>query len=373
MVWGLGSPILIYVRLLLYFLLILCLPKRSAPRISKSIGIVLLFVLYVLLLSFLNTSSIITSFDSALKIIFSFLLYVYCILHIKNQENFLKFSKFNFISLIVILGCIGLSNIFQFGEINYKDSSIYFGAAGVNIVKNVYLFGLLSIPYIFFAASKKIKFIGYFSFFSGIILILLATKRSLFVILILSLVLLFYYNRRNFSKLFFPSLLALTVGLFFFRDKITERIDNRAEAFSVSDGEEIEEWRIIETEIVLKKYNEGSLLTKFFGNETFNEYNAYDLPYMFHNDFAVLLGSTGLVGLFMYLFFLATLVFWYKKNFSVTEQENTPIYKWMFASLIIGLIVFGISGNLKVLGSSLSISLAGLGGIQSSMKIKGRC
>lgn len=163
----------------------------------------------------------------------------------------------------------------------------------------------------------------------------------------------FYFNKKTLLKNIVPLGLIIIVSVFFFQDLIIERIENRSARFELNNDDEIEkEWRYHETLIVLENFNSGEYLTKFLGEETFNEVKAYNLPLMFHNDFAVLLGGTGLVGFSLYFLFLFRVSFWYIKKKYLIKLLNLNLYQYLFVSLLLGVILFGVSGNFKVLGGA---------------------
>ena len=366
--FGLGSTSILAIRFGLYILMLFWIPKLKILHYNRSIILITLLAILIFVLPFLTSSNLSTSLDSALKTNFSLLLYVYAFLHITCFRKFLILSKYSFIAFVITLMCIAVSNIFQFGELNYKSTAFYFGASGVNYVKNTLLFGILSISYLWEKYRTKKKIFLNILFSAAIFLVIISTKRSALIVLISSLFILTYYNRKNLSKVIIPLVLLISFGSLFFKDSIVERMDARSKRFDVTNQENLEEeWRLVETNIVFENFQKGDWQIKLIGNEIFNEVEAYKLPLMFHNDLAVILGGTGLLGLSIYILFLLSLVFWYKKYLFSVKFAGSKIYKWMFLTFFIGLIIFGISGNFKVFGSSLSIILAGLGAIQSSM------
>jgi len=359
--WAFGSEIVIYFRLFLY--LIACISIFPISRTqNKAVSLCLLFVAYILVLSIFNTNSISNSIGGALRTIFSLLLFVYSYKFIRSMNDFVILSKYAFYSLWLMYIFIVASNIFEFGAVNYHDESIRFGESGVNISKNIFLMTIFSLPYITNATTKKQKLIRYSVIFISAVIIILAVKRTVLVMAIISLLLFVYFNRRYIGKLIFISLAVSIPIVFVFQDKITERFEVRSNRFEISNANIEKEWRVIETNIVLNRFEQGTIKTKIFGDETFNEIEAYNLPLMFHNDFALLLGGTGLIGLVLYLIFLFLLFIKYFKIEKLLAKES--VLKVMYLSFIIGIIVMGIAGSFRVLGSTMSISLAGIGAIQ---------
>jgi O-antigen ligase len=357
---GLGFPILILLRFFLYITLIFLSPLQNF-KYNNTIVIIFILIFYIFLLTLLNTSNVLVTFDSSLKTNLSLILPIILYNSLVNEQDFLLLSRYFFYALMLSLGIIILSNIFKFGEINYRDSSILFGASGVNIAKNISLYCILSIPY--FMSKKNRNIGGYLLYFFAILTIILSTKRSAMLSIIIFLFLFLYVSIKNIKILVLPILIFLTYGFYLFKDIILARLDNRSARFNFSSDELEKEWRLIESFIALKKFDRGDVFVKLFGSETFNEINAFNLRYMFHNDFAVVLASLGLLGLIFYLFLYLFLFKFYLKRLHVTSKLNA-IYRLLYISLFFSLIISGISGNFKVLGSTLSTCLMGLLALQ---------
>ncbi len=359
--WGLGGAVLIAVRLVLYLYAVLMIfPIRDFR--NKAVMTVVLLAVYLFSLGIFNSSSISNSLNDAFKTILSLLMFIYAFSFIKTKADLLIVSKYAYYSLWMFFIIILASNIFKFGEINYHDESIRFGVGGVNIVKNIFLITIFSVPHIASPGKFRNRFFRYVAIFISLIVILLAVKRTVLLLIVLSGVLYLYFNRKHIVKTIFISMLAIIPGTFLFYDRITDRFEIREERLDVSGANIEEEWRYIETSLVLNKFENGDLKTKLIGYETFNEMEAYRLSIMFHNDFALLLGGTGLIGLTLYGLLIIILLLQYRMISSILSQDS--FMKMMYLSFITGLIVMGISGSFRVLGSTMSVALAGLGAIQ---------
>ena len=355
---GLGSILLVSVRLCFYLLTFLLIPWKHF-RIN-AVGITLLFLAaYVFLLSVLNTSNYIVSLNSAIKINLSFWVFIYAFIVVRNEAKFLMISKYCYIALILAVLIVILANLLKFGEINYRDSSILFGASGVNIVKNMTLYGLMSIPYLLNSQRLKswMTLIVLGSFF---LIIMLATKRSAILAIGLYIIVYIVLHSKDIKRLLVPGVIIFLVISYAFGSVISDRISNRAGRFDLNNPDALEqEWRLVETLIVIDNYNSGDVATKVFGLESFNESEAQNLPYMYHNDFAVLLGSMGLLGLGMYAVLQFNLIRGYL--ISRKQKSSVPLWNWLYLVLFLSLIVYAISGNFKTLGGTLGTIMIGFG------------
>lgn len=358
---GLGFPVIILLRFFLYLVAIFLIPLKTF-KYNPTIILIFILILLIFLLSILNTSNVQVTFDSSLKTILSLMLPIILYNSIESEHDFLLLSRYFFYALILSLVIIVFSNIFKFGEINYYDSSILFGASGVNIVKSISLYFILSIP--FFLSKNNRNRGAYLFYFFAILIVILSTKRSAMLTIIIFFLLFLFINFKNIKKLIIPLLIFLSLGSYLFKDIVLGRLENRSARFDLSNPEEVEkEWRLIESFIAIEKFENGDFFVKLFGSETFNEINAFGLRYMFHNDFAVVLASLGLVGLILYFLLYLFLIKFFFKRLRLVGSLGV-IYRWLYICLVFSLIIFGISGNFKFLGGTLSTSLLGLLGLQ---------
>lgn len=343
---------LVYVILLFIYLL----NNNGIPKQNGSIKLIFFFSFYLILLTLFNTSSIATTLSSTLKTSLSLFYYYFGLSLVKYDFTFSDLSRLIKNGVIIILLILITANVFSIGEINYHStSSFYFGNTGVNIVK--YLAILLACFPILFLKNDKRNRILYVIYAIAIVLIILSTKRSALLVVFISF---FFFVKniivktRNYSVLVLIALIAVAMG-YLLKDDMQANFEARQEELKISENVEFEEeWRYVETMIVFERFRNSDILHKLIGNETFNEIDAYGQRYMFHNDFAVILGSTGLIGLFLYMSIFISLFLTYRKYMKCYN----PINKKYTTQLIILLLIFGllaIAGNTKFLGGSLAI------------------
>lgn len=358
------------IRIVVNFLFII-LFYLVEPKFKNSKFYILYFMLgyWVLLIFF--SSDITYSILEFVKVSSTLLFLPISYYLIDSIDKFRLFIKYSYSILIMYIVFVVLSNMYNIGDISYmnEDSTVFKVALGdAKLYAPAFFVGLLP----FFLSNKILKSKFYWSLVGLItLIILLLTIRRTVVVIMFSLPILFQLfkgNVKNIVLFSFSIVFLLLLSFPLFEDQFFERLNERDYLTDSSYSYE-EEGRYQELFLVLDTFNSsGSILWNYlFGCEAFNTIGNYgffkDRP--IHVDYTYVFFSSGLIGLFFYLF-LFSKVFYIGFNFrkSINFKSLYNFYI-QFIVLFIVVVFVGFSGNVwaityKICSFSLLGSFCGL-------------
>ncbi|WP_153231791.1 hypothetical protein [Algoriphagus machipongonensis] len=270
---------------------------------------------------------------------------------IKDFKDFQLFIKSCFLVLVLHVILISIANLYNLGEDTIKGNDLGFinlALADSRLFIMAYLVGLMP----FFIRFKVLKS-NIFWFAIGLLnalSLILSIKRTTIVISSFLFLFgqLFSKNKKNLVYLIIV-LSFVSIPLYPYIEPIfMERLESRK--YFVSGEYDIEEeGRVLELGLVVDTFLENdSYLNYLFGIEPFNSINNYgflkDRP--IHNDFVYVLFSSGIVGLFLYVYMLVDIYKKFLKKFNKYNSLALVDYKRVFQSIFLMVILVSFIGNM---------------------------
>jgi cell division protein FtsW (lipid II flippase) len=283
-----------------------------------AINYTLLFVM--LLLSFLSSNMLqsLLVFNKFLIASCLFFAGFYAIKSIKDYKTLLLST---YITVILIVVYVLLSNIFGFGFSNYSESNIKFGFVGVNLVKPLSIAIILSpITFLIYPKRKNQLYVVLIILIS-LALIMLGLKRGTVLAVILGFVTLIYFTpfkRKYFS--FIPIIVILSIPVIvYYGEYFIISLQNRMEStrggglVGALDGDQDDtEGRVLEINWVLGRFQDADIGTKLIGRDPFlareNALGFQGYKRMNHVDLSSILDSFGLIGFILFILWYGLII-----------------------------------------------------------------
>ncbi len=318
-------------------------------------SLILLFLAYYLALTFTQSS------DAFGVLYYYFRIFIWAMLFPVGYYFFTTIDSLrqlclSYLFVLVIFNIeLVLANVFGYGVINYAEDTVSYGAAGVNITKQMALI-LLMTP-LFFRLLKG-KWVGNLliaSFFLSSVFVLLGLKRSaLGSIIIGFFIYLFLTPERGRA-------IRVTVGIGililsaspFYVDMLIERYEARRDAIAVVTERNIEDEGRFDKDILpaIELWMDGDLRHKLFGSEIFRP-ELVAAGRTMHVDYARNLVGTGLIGLILFFAIHIGIALEAMKYFRVCS--NQLIAREVFAvfwALMAAIVIMGIAGTMWGIGN----------------------
>ena len=285
-----------------------------------------------------------------------------------HEENIHRLWRILFIILhIYIINAI-ISNVFHLGGgyfgkggDSYETGNLFSGALYLNIF-------IISLVPIFAKTYRNKSYLTIVSICA--VLILVNMKRTPIPCCIVALVVYFllqkyldivYGKINDLSKsgrYIFTFLLLFLVGMYNFQDVIVKQFESREEKMQTASL--AEEGRVLELQYVFDEVVMGDNLVKtLIGKETFNTVGTYANGKFgkraIHQDFTLLLHSTGIIGFVWFLGILFTLLyipFRYREVLSLADDKEMRMLFAIYETIIIVYIVAMASGILRFMYST---------------------
>lgn len=321
--------------------------------------LLLVFLIYLFTLCFLS-SNITYALYVYIKLLITTLMFPIGYYYINNPEKYIKINKSIYTAFwFVIIGTL-VSMYYGIGETSQGDEETTFGVFGLNISKDIAVLSLILV-HAFITKQLKVnsKYIFLAILFVGIFLVFISVKRGSILALIFGLTTYLIFIPKS-QKIFRYILIPISIGVVaspLYLSKIEDRFSYREDLLTVEhyQEEDIKEWRVIETDIAINAFKEKNIAYKLFGFELFNGMSYFKMPYMFHNDFAVLLAGSGIVGVVLYVLFYLSLL---KKIMSIrSKNRNIMFQKALIYALLVMVLFISISGHIKGIGVRAVIML----------------
>jgi hypothetical protein len=255
-------------------------------------------------------------------------------------------TYYKYLFIILILSII-ISNITGMGDIGYADeaersTTMLFGGIGVAITKLLIIPVLIAPVYLFHVKEERKRIIIIVMIFAGIVLTIIAFKRSSTLALIAGA--LVYALLMKKSKIFAPIVyfaLFVFITLPMYQDYLMESyISRESQLYYVSkEAVSIErEGRYWETLNVIEAMKKDDLAHKVFGSELFNEFDYFNVTRMLHIDYNVILNGSGIFGLLLFILIHLLIL---RKAWVFYKQAPNPYLKLISIS-VISITVFAI-------------------------------
>ena len=193
---------------------------------------------------------------------------------IDTKYKFLILLRICIIVLTILEINFLLSNVLGIGVATYRDASVVFGEAGVNITKDMVIFIVLIPFYMNYEKYKPLRTLSIILLVAGIIIVILGMKRS--AILAISVGFLLYalmtpYKSRIIRTIPFIAVFVLLSGPYYI-PIIEKRFNARQERVSMSYGQlssNDEEGRLLEVKYTLDQTFGDTFEKIFIGYDLF--------------------------------------------------------------------------------------------------------
>ena len=335
------------------FLTLFCIwflfSKKHLNAITKS---TYSFLFYLLLLCFFS-SSILTSLYIYNKVFIASLFLPLALYFINTEHKFLILLRICIFVLTILEINFLLSNILGIGLATYKDQSVVFGEAGVNITKDMVIFVIILPFYLKYEKHKNLRILASVLLVSGVIIVILGMKRS--AILSLSAGFLVYtmltpYKTRIIRVIPLLAVFVLLSGPYYI-PIIEKRFKARQERVSMSYNQlssSEEEGRLLEVQFTLEQTFGGSFEKIFIGYDLFLKKQFQGHRRMLHIDYMNMLGGAGIIGLSLFLYIYWRI--WYfakriKKTGKISLAKN-EIYA-AICSLLAVQVLMSFGGTMQ--------------------------
>lgn len=279
-------------------------------------------------------------------------------LKLKNEALLMGTKLYKWITILLIIACIGL--IFKSCWEDVNGQRVYFGfcESGHKLSSNLCFIGML---YLFYFWDKKFKIQQLIYFILPLLLLTLTGSRTYLVSYMIILIPLYIKKLRNYNlKILLIPILTITLGYFLINSSIINRFFLMGSNQYVSDNfwEATSSGRLIWWKIDINDFQNFDAFHKIFGKGFTYLYNLnqqlYGLKIDAHNDFITLLVSSGLFGVSGYVLILIRWIFkqnLYKKKSIIIILLTALMYIWnamisgvfpaqqyMFANIILSII-----------------------------------
>jgi len=333
--------------IILTLLVIPSIPKLKLNRITFA---VISFIVYILIL-FPFCSDLIYSLNVSTKIFISLLMLPIGYSLFKTFESINSLNKKIFLSYILIILGLFLSNYFKLGGYTYSEG-VGIQAGGFEDKWNNLTYLLLLAPLYLSLKTKRInKFFFIISFFAILVVLLISLKRIAIIGFILGYFI-FYLFYGNYGKAI-KNVLIIGLLLFaflpFYFDAMKAVIEVRKERFKPNFIKS--EARYLETLAIWKEiFSFKDPVKSLFGTEAFNSIGMYAEgafgQRQAHVDYNLILISNGIVGLFLYLNIYFQIFVKYKKANLKLKQKRYRLIKGIFFALFFTSLITSLSGEM---------------------------
>ncbi len=344
------------------FLTIFCLwflfTKKHFNAFSRATYV---FLFYLFILCFLS-SSVLTSLYIYNKVFIASLFLPLALYFVNTQYKFLLLIRICIMVLTILEMNFLLSNVLGIGVATYRDASVVFGEAGVNITKDMVIFIVLIPFYMKYEKYKPLRTLSIILLVAGIIIVILGMKRS--AILSISVGFLLYtimtpYKSRIIRIIPILAAFVLLSGPYYI-PIIEKRFNARQERVSMSYDQlssNNEEGRLLEVKYTLDQTFGDTFEKIFIGYDLFLKKQFQGSLRMLHIDYMNMLGGAGIIGLSLFLFIYWRVWFFAKKIKNTGKISTTKNEIYAVICCLIGVQAFmsfgGTMQGLDLRGSIL--------------------
>jgi hypothetical protein len=305
------------------------LQENKNNSVSKSI---LLFAIYIaILIPF--SDNVYYSLNVSIKVLLSILMYPlgYALVNSESKFNLLV-KRIPLIYLILVIG-FALTNIFNLGGYDYS-SNTGFQSGGLTDSWNNLTYAILLSPLLLFLKQIKPskKFLYSILVLMVLIFLIISFKRIAISGLSLGVLIYFYYYGKltTFFKMSVFIGIFLTLSFPIYKEIISIQYEARQDRFE--DGWLEKEGRYMESFYVWEEVFEfNNPIKSWIGLQAFNSIENYANGFFgkrqLHVDYNLIINTTGIIGLFLYLRIFYTLFIMVLKIQKKSKVNNNIITK----------------------------------------------
>lgn len=319
---------------ILTLFLVLGLSIWKNAKASKMFSIISLFCIYIIINAFITDSAYDNTYITVIRSTFwcwcyflSYCLFNKKVLEIAKYDQYTIFLTFIFIIVFIFVHSFNTRSTLE----NEGD--------------NVIFYSLMLLPWIALM-SNKYKKIALFALIS--FCVISSLKRSSLVILVISLVLIiyfdFFYKTRLTKSTIFLILLSV-ISLFTVYHFASERFDIISERMAAIE-EDGGSGRDLIFEDVYNRYNNKELQERVFGSgfDAVRRESKYSVAVSAHNDFLEVLYDFGILGFILYILIHLSLIKWvfvlYKTNNILLPSVLISYFCFLLMSLVSHLVLY---------------------------------
>jgi cell division protein FtsW (lipid II flippase) len=321
-------------------------------KISKSI---LVFVFYLFILCFFS-SNMRLSFIMTIKTSIGMLMFLVGYRFFFRPLSFNKLLQYFKYLFILMLLTIAFSNITGIGEAGYGEeienySPVMFGSVGVAITKLLILPILIAPVYLYHIKQGRKKQLITILIFVGIILVIIAFKRSSTMGLVAGgLTYALLMKKRKIVKPVVYLCFIAFITFPIYQNYVLKSYELRQEQlyYISKEADDMEqEGRYWETINVIDAMKNDGIFHIIFGSEIFNEFDYFNTKRMLHIDFNVIANGSGLLGLFMFIIIYVYIIkkawFYYKYS----KREYLKLLSISVLSIVVFALFISIGGSVR--------------------------
>lgn len=341
------------VRNILCLLLAGYLVMRYVHQVFRfSISLVVL-IIYTLTLLVIQAAPV-EAYTEWAMVFESRLLFPLGFILLADHHSFVRLNKILYWIGILFLFFLTLFLVFGIGENQYGGEGGF--TVGAFKFGKIYTgsFVMLALPVIYAQAkSQRMRMIIPVLALGIFIILLISTRRSAVVIVLIGMVFYLWFNRHQIGKILkwtLAALLAVALCFPLYKDILFQQIELRSHVFMEQQGLDIEsETRYEETLAVWRERIETVRPELFlFGDHLFNSAGHYDNGVHgnrpLHLDLTVILHGSGIVGLLLFLTFFGELFFRYLRTWRGMPGPNIhAAFLGYFGSLVFLLFSGGMT------------------------------
>lgn len=308
----------VIINLALFFI---AFTNEKKLKFHKSYTPIIIAILVFNLLTLVFSTNLIPSINKSLKFLIPIVYFFIGYTLVKGIEQIKKLADFGWLYLAYFVGYMIIVNIFNIGDSLYKSgiSKGFFSINGFYIPCFVCIFLIFNFRYV----SKNKKLITRIMIIASIIIFFMLLKRTLIVLIAISLALTLIRSTKNVLTILIISVIGLTL----FSTSIKSALENnsniqgRGSRFT-SEYLITNEGRFTENVIIYNLMKKSTFKFIFGTGEAFNDAKYiskfYAVEREAHNSFIRLLWNGGVIGLGLFLVFyflqINGLIYYRKRN-----------------------------------------------------------
>jgi hypothetical protein len=346
------SPLALLKAFILYLFILYVSIKFKIFNNSVSKQIIIFFIYVLCLLPFSSDPA--HSFKLTLQVMISLLAFIPAFNLIRNYDDLIKLNKSVVIFMTLIIINFIIAGLLNLGGTDYSTGN-EFQAGGLRDAYNNLTYSLLIVPLLFaFTSSKNEKiFISILSIIIFILLIMTLKRIAIAGAIWGFLIYFILSDKKNKKLIYFAFMFIVIIGFSpFYEDTLMQRLEFRQEHGRFSSDFYTSEERYIETFYVWSEISSlAEPLRSLFGLEAFNSAGKYANGVFgsrnLHVDYNLILFTTGLVGLILYLMIYIKLFKGYKYiTLNLKPNNRIKTLKVIFMVLLLTSLFTSLGGQM---------------------------
>ncbi|AFN75910.1 hypothetical protein MROS_2680 [Melioribacter roseus P3M-2] len=349
-----GSLLALFRGLILYSYFFLII-SHTKNKINSNVVSIIIFTIYVFAqIPFSN--DILYSLRISSQVIISMLFFYIAYNLIKSKEDLRKLNNSLYIYMFILISQTLIANIFHIGytgyiTVLYGNNDIAFG----NLKDNFLNFSFPIIIAIYLSQIEKSilkKVVILIMTLIISIILILSLKRIAIFVVILGILILILKNKIKSYKILSGLILVLSFVLILNSEKLknilSEKMIARQNNFNIERINE--ELRFVETEVVWKEvFSFDDPIKSIFGLQAFNSIGNYGNGRFgkrnLHIDYNLIVNTTGIIGLLLYLHIYIELIKKYTFYNKIKMNNELFSYKILLLTLIITSFFSSLGGQ----------------------------